>query len=127
MGGSRSEVTRVPTLKFSVAGQVTGLPGRQSSIIQVGGDMRCCQVTGLPCWQSSVSIIGVGGDMCCCQVTGLPGWRSILIREGGDMRCCQVTGLPCRQSSIIRVGGDMGCRVGGLVSYEWEVACVAVK
>ena len=64
--------------------------------------------------------------MCCCQVTGLP----ILIRVGGDMRCCQVTGLPCRQSSIIRVGGDMcclGCWVGGLVSYEWAVTCVAVK
>ena len=27
-------------LKFSVAGQVTGLPGRQSSIIRVGGDMH---------------------------------------------------------------------------------------
>ena len=63
-------------LKFSVAGQVTGLPGRQSSIIRVGGDMGCCQVTGLPGRQSSI------------------------IRVGGDMRCCQVTGLPCRQSSI---------------------------
>ena len=79
-------MTRVPTLKFSVAGQVTGLPGRQSSILRVGGDMCCC-------------------------LTGLPGRRSSIIRVGGDMRCCQ----------------ELGCRVGGLVSYEWAVTCVAVK
>ena len=68
-------------LKFSVAGQVTGhgLPGRQSSIIRVGGDMCCCQVTGLPGRQSS--IIRVGGDMYCCQVTGLLGRRSSIIYE----------------------------------------------
>ena len=41
-------------LKFAVAGQVTGLPGRQSSIIRGGGDMCCCQVTGLPGWRSSI-------------------------------------------------------------------------
>ena len=86
-------------LKFSVAGQVTGLPGRRSSIIRVGGDMCCCQVTGLPGGQSS--IIRVGGDMRCCQVTGLPGWRSRCVKASSDVCCClkfQVTRLPGRQS-----------------------------
>ena len=45
-------------LKFSVAGQVTGLPGRQSSIIRVGGDMGC-QVDSPVSYEWAVTCVAV--------------------------------------------------------------------